>query len=336
MRDRSKRALSRVTDPRVEVPPKGLKRFAELLQQRRLREVPLPTADRRGRVRRAGPRRPRPKPPVGTIPSSLTLGNAICGLMSLAVSTGQLGLFSDATRLYIASALVFAGMLFDVLDGQAARRLRQSSNFGVQLDSLADAITFGAAPMFLLQAFDRFVPSPLLLAIGVGYACCAILRLAYFNTQTGVEDKHEGFSGLPSPAAAGTVAGVALAYAALPRWEGLLASFSPNLLPAIENLLHIAAPVMAVVAAGLMVSRIRYRHAANHTLKHGLVSVQLTLVAMAFAVAVIYIREFAVLLAFAAFAYVPPTLAALRPTPSKLRSKDGAAPGGTVSNPAEQ
>ena len=244
----------------------------------------------------------------------------------MAVSTGQVGAFSDATRLYVAAVLVFIGMLFDMCDGQVARRLRQSSNFGVQLDSLADAITFGAAPMFLLLAFDRFLPHSILLAIGGTYACCAILRLAYFNTQTGSEDKHEAFSGLPSPAAAGTVAGAALAYGALPRWTDLMFEVSSSMQYAVENTLHVLAPVMALIAAALMVSRIAYRHAANQTIKHGFVSVRLTLAAIAFVVAVIYIREFAVLLAFVAFAYSAPLAAALRQWPWRLRSKEVPAP----------
>ncbi len=112
-------------------------------------------------------------------------------------------------------------MLFDMLDGSAARLANQTSDFGAQLDSLCDAVSFGVAPAFMMLKLTHpkhhlmaslDVPPPfeysprLLWAIAVLFMVCAILRLARFNVETDDDDSHDCFSGLPSPAAAGIIA----------------------------------------------------------------------------------------------------------------------------------
>src|SRR5580704_7367107 len=96
------------------------------------------------------------------LPSLATLGNAICGFGSLYVaSLSPTSTSSDAwTSFFIknnfvaAAYLIFAVMLFDAIDGRLARFTRHTTDFGGQLDSLADVISFGAAPAFLaLQVF---------------------------------------------------------------------------------------------------------------------------------------------------------------------------------------
>jgi CDP-diacylglycerol--serine O-phosphatidyltransferase len=108
---------------------------------------------------------------------------------------------------YEAAAIgVFAAMVLDSLDGRVARMTNTQSAFGAQMDSLADMVSFGAAPALISYEwalkdlgrwgwFAAFV-----------YCACAALRLARFNVNTSVIDKRF-FQGLPSPAAAALVMG---------------------------------------------------------------------------------------------------------------------------------
>ncbi|MBS0317335.1 MAG: CDP-diacylglycerol--serine O-phosphatidyltransferase [Proteobacteria bacterium] len=101
---------------------------------------------------------------------------------------------------------VFAAMVLDSLDGRVARMTNTQSAFGEQMDSLADMVSFGAAPALIgyewaLKDLGRWG----WIAAFV-YCACAALRLARFNVNTGVVDKRY-FQGLPSPAAAALVTG---------------------------------------------------------------------------------------------------------------------------------
>lgn len=124
----------------------------------------------------------------------------------------------SGTRDYWDRALlmVAAAAILDALDGRAARLLRVSSPFGATLDSIADFVSFGLAPAFLLfrwkldhlELFGRSM-DPLGFMIAAFYALCAAIRLARF---TSMAKKGRGspwgphfFLGLPSPAAAGCV-----------------------------------------------------------------------------------------------------------------------------------
>ncbi|HSV45007.1 MAG TPA: CDP-diacylglycerol--serine O-phosphatidyltransferase [Ramlibacter sp.] len=109
-------------------------------------------------------------------------------------------------RFDLAAVGIFGAMVLDSLDGRVARMTNTQSAFGEQMDSLADMVSFGAAPA--LVAYEWALK-------GLGrwgwiaafvYCACAALRLARFNVNTGVVDKRY-FQGLPSPAAAALVAG---------------------------------------------------------------------------------------------------------------------------------
>ena len=145
------------------------------------------------------------------IPDLLTTANLCCGVASI--------LLASQGQLTIACWLVFAGAAFDVLDGLAARALGGGSELGKQLDSLADLVTFGVAPAFVVWTLasspvsflgswvaalaDRFM-SPELgqRQIMVGVAALLLVvascwRLARFNLDT---RQTSGFLGLPTPA----------------------------------------------------------------------------------------------------------------------------------------
>jgi CDP-diacylglycerol--serine O-phosphatidyltransferase len=121
---------------------------------------------------------------------------------------------------YMEAALaVFVAMVMDVLDGRVARLMKATSQFGVEFDSLADVVSFGVAPAFLLYAFAL---SELPRAAWFGaalFVICGALRLARFNVQTGTADKRF-FVGLPIPAAAGVAVStvIVLQSVELTRW----------------------------------------------------------------------------------------------------------------------
>src|SRR4029077_6068023 len=156
-----------------------------------------------------------------------TLGNAVCGFGAMYVAAfdaNNVGRDPVAQWLlsykFLAAAyLVFLAMVFDALDGRLARFARHTTDFGGQLDSLADVVSFGAAPAFLaLQVFknDWTTPLPfkltrLIWAIGALYFGCAAIRLARFNVSNEHGEQHHfSFLGLPSPGAAAVVAGFIL------------------------------------------------------------------------------------------------------------------------------
>lgn len=211
---------------------------------------------------------------IAVLPTLLTLGNAACGFGAITVAA-KLGPDSlpggppTAPDLVTAGLLVFAAMLFDVLDGSAARLTNSQSDIGAQLDSLCDAISFGVAPAFIMLQFVRHdhalvdsypvwfqYPSRLVWTIAALFVICAVLRLARFNVETDEEDTHEGFSGLPSPAAAALVVSFPFTMRELIRLHERDAAPVAWLVPAIVA----AMPVVTFLAAALMVSRLPYSH----------------------------------------------------------------------------
>ncbi len=198
---------------------------------------------------------------LAVLPTLLTLGNGVCGMASIAVATSALLDWTNEQQLFVAGLLIFGGMLFDALDGSAARMTGQSSEFGAQLDSLCDAITFGAAPAVLVWRFSDLMAHRVTWAIGVIFALCVLIRLARFNVETGEEDSHDGFDGLPSPAAAGTIAAFTIA---MPRLESLThVGHRPWVRNTAEWALTISesfVPLLAILLAYLMVSRFTYPH----------------------------------------------------------------------------
>ncbi|PID66484.1 MAG: CDP-diacylglycerol--serine O-phosphatidyltransferase [Gammaproteobacteria bacterium] len=112
-----------------------------------------------------------------------------------------------------AAICIFVAMLLDGMDGRIARLVGGESAFGEQYDSLSDLLSFGVAPAILIYQWSisstehiQWLPERLSWIIPFIYCACAALRLARFNTQIGKVDARF-FIGLPSPSAAGTVAG---------------------------------------------------------------------------------------------------------------------------------
>lgn len=218
--------------------------------------------------------------PVSMLPNMLTLANAGCGLLAISKAIDALtGDPAHFDRLLEAGCwLVFLAMVFDALDGRVARMTRSFSDFGAELDSLADAVTFGVAPAILAKVLlehEGYLHPRLHFLVAAAFSLMAILRLARFNLQSDHEEEsHSAFQGLPSPAAAGTLVATILMYLSLsgtievsdgrPTFvgkgigflpEGLREGLRTGLLPAVVVLL----PCLGL----LMVSRVRYAHLAS-------------------------------------------------------------------------
>ena len=218
---------------------------------------------RLGKGKRRKKRRKR-RIKLSVLPTLLTLGNGVCGLAAIAVAVSVALPWEEETKLLVAGVLIFGGMVFDALDGSAARMTGQESEFGAQLDSLCDAITFGVAPAVIVWRIgdSQALPFKLSWAIGVLFALCVLIRLARYNVETSQGDSHESFEGLPSPAAAGTIAAFAIAMPEIAAYANDLTYHEQvrSLATRVLNGSQFFMAVLALVLAYLMVSRYQYPH----------------------------------------------------------------------------
>jgi CDP-diacylglycerol--serine O-phosphatidyltransferase len=196
------------------------------------------------RDRLIDPRSPdrRPRKAAYALPTLFTAGNVFLGFYALLkVFQGAIAASQNAhtAQLHFQWAAIGIGIavFLDGLDGRIARMTNTVSDFGREMDSLADVITFGIAPAVLAFAWGvMFIEPPVdrisldqLWSAGYFFSflflLCGALRLARFNIQKNPIPKNPGkpdrkyFVGLPIPAAAGTVAGVVYAFGSTPlRW----------------------------------------------------------------------------------------------------------------------
>ena len=186
--------------------------------------------------RRRGDRRRHFRRGVYLLPSLFTVANLFCGYACVVYST----------RADFDTAALFLGiaMILDTLDGFVARLTTSSTAFGVELDSLADVVSFGLAPAILAFTWGLWPLKRLGWAAGILVVAAAAMRLARFNIQSSsaATDKRY-FVGMPSPAAASVIASTVYLYPV-----GL--QDRETALPALA---------MVLVPAFLMVSTIRFR-----------------------------------------------------------------------------
>jgi len=211
--------------------------------------------------------------PIAVLPALVTLGNAVCGFLSIAIvaKSPSVATPEGLVPFMVAGYLIYLAMVFDGLDGRVARFARVTSDFGGQLDSLSDAISFGAAPALLAyRMFFDMVPNNAIaghsfpfyrvaVAMGAAYFGCAILRLARFNVENvHDEEAHLSFRGLPSPAAAGAVTSLCIL---------ILSLWQDHEYTAFANGLLWTMPVVLLAAGLLMVSTVRYIHLINQLVR---------------------------------------------------------------------
>lgn len=143
------------------------------------------------------PKKRKPKRGIYVFPSILTIGSVYCGFYALIKS---FNLKWETAGLWI----IFAAIL-DTLDGRIARLTKTSSDFGKELDSLADAISFGVVPSIILYNYSLKEMGRAGILLTFLYLTCGIIRLARFNTLLPNISKAY-FVGLPIPASASFIA----------------------------------------------------------------------------------------------------------------------------------
>ncbi len=208
---------------------------------------------------------------IAVFPTLFTLGNLVCGFFAVVVAarvdapTSLAMEATDLSNVAFSAWLIFVAMIFDGLDGYVARLSRATSDFGAQLDSLCDVVSFGVAPAFLLVKICprfAFLHREAVWIIAASFAACAALRLARFNVETGDDDSHLYFTGLPSPAGAASIAGFAIMFYTLQKSEQRPV-FADEIYVALQTVL----PFFAILVALLMVSRIPYPHVVNQVFR---------------------------------------------------------------------
>ncbi len=212
---------------------------------------------------------------VALLPSVFTIANLFCGWACVI----------HAMRGDLSTAAPFIGIaiVLDMLDGRIARMTGTSSDFGVQLDSLADLISFGMAPAILTFQWGLIPLGRLGWAAGFVFVTAAALRLARFNIQAASDKRY--FVGMPSPAAAAVPAATVFYFSGgLQTYEQALPALAVVLVPAL-----------------LMVSTIRFRSFKSIDL--GIRRSYRGLIALAVLIAAVVARPHEVLLLMA-YAYL--------------------------------
>ncbi len=185
---------------------------------------------------------------VYVIPTSLTVLNLFFGFRCMVYSTRALQAITDQRGDlaidYFESACIslFLAALFDTFDGLIARALGAASEFGKEYDSLADVVTFGAAPALLVYAWGLRILGNLGGGIAFLFLVAVSLRLARFNVMTGKTD-YRYFVGLPSPAGALTIAAIV--------------NYAPT--PVLDRRFAVVMLILTAAVAFAMVSPVRYR-----------------------------------------------------------------------------
>jgi CDP-diacylglycerol--serine O-phosphatidyltransferase len=182
------------------------------------------------------------KPPVNkriAVPSFFTLMNLFSGFLAIiAIADG------DLTK---GAWLIMTAGMFDVFDGIMARLANAYSDFGIELDSLSDIVSFGVAPSFLIYNFTLFELGNLGLLISAIPPLCGAVRLARFNVNARLDARSDVFIGLPIP----SVAIIIIAFYLIFHDEIQLFDFFKN------GINSVVIPMVVIVSL-LMVSSIEF------------------------------------------------------------------------------
>ncbi|MEM7448796.1 MAG: CDP-diacylglycerol--serine O-phosphatidyltransferase [Myxococcota bacterium] len=146
------------------------------------------------------------------LPNLFTLSSVFCGFYAVLVCSEH----ASQEDLFRASVLILFAMFFDTIDGRVARLTKTQSAIGVQLDSLADVISFGVAPAVLVYRWSLFASSELGIGACFLYVSCGTIRLARYNvlamSDSGAPKQPSKYVfGLPIPAAAGILISLVVA-----------------------------------------------------------------------------------------------------------------------------
>jgi CDP-diacylglycerol---serine O-phosphatidyltransferase len=185
------------------------------------------------------------------IPNGLTLSNLLFGFLSIGATS--LGDYQNA------AIFILIGMMFDSMDGWTARKMGVETNFGKELDSLADIVTFGAAPAMLIFGTTFSNLGLIGLLIAGTFPVFGAIRLARFNIDTETTSKNY-FTGVPITAAGGIIALLSLfnyiiPQAALSAVYMLLCILMVSRIP-VPSLKEVPIPKYTVIITMLLISLI--------------------------------------------------------------------------------
>lgn len=182
------------------------------------------------------------------LPSLVTLGSVFCAFLSIAFVFKSQGVTGDENLKYLmyGALAIIGSIIFDTFDGKVARLTHTSTKFGMELDSLADGVSFGFAPAVLIYGFALHNAGIFGLIASFLFAAGALLRLARFNIEAPDEGVQTYFKGIPAPGGASCIAAIVIA--AIHSDFTLTTAFELNTLAFI------------VIAIGLlMVSTVKYK-----------------------------------------------------------------------------
>lgn len=200
------------------------------------------------------------------MPTTLTICNSLCGfgaiLYTLHAYTVEKELIPQV--LALSACIVLVAMVFDALDGFAARLFNAASMHGMQMDSLADMVTFGVAPAVIVAVMahslkdlkgNAFYFVWIMCAVYLG---CAALRLATYNVHAILNKKSsDKFNGLPSPGAAAAVCSLVIFFNSFSAEHAFIVKFLP--IYKHEFIIKLL-PIYTGMLGLLMVSKVKYIH----------------------------------------------------------------------------
>jgi len=248
------------------------------------------------------------------LPTTLTICNSLCGFGAILYSFHVYALQEElAPKILALSACIILGaMFFDVLDGFTARLFNAASMHGMQMDSLADMVTFGVAPAVLVSVMahkmlelqgNSYYFVWLMSAVYLG---CAALRLATYNVHAMLDKKSSAkFSGLPSPGAAAAVCSLIIYYSTLENTDTRLIYYFP---------------IYAAVLGFLMVSPVKYVHMGKAII-NARKSRKKMLVILAYVVIFFYKPAITAVVTVNLYVLIPPLLALIKLPFKMLKTK---------------
>ena len=185
------------------------------------------------------------------VPSLFTCGNMSCGYLSVMSSID-----GDFTK---AAWLLILAIVCDMMDGRIARLTKTASEFGIQLDSLSDLVSFGVAPSVMMYQLVLNSMGKIGMAVAVLFVLCSGLRLAKFNVQAKNGVIHASFVGLPTPASAGLLISFVLSYElfVVEPTQSLTFKTIPLLMKNMPIFFK-TMPVVMIILSWLMVSNVPY------------------------------------------------------------------------------
>ena len=197
--------------------------------------------------KRTKSRRIRLEKTLFLLPNMVTLASLVCAFYAMVIATSA----QQQDAYFRAATFIILAMFCDTLDGRVARMTKTQSAFGLQLDSLADVVSFGVAPALLMYNYQLVRLGSLGMLVCCAYLACGAVRLARFNVistdPSGAPAKPGKYIvGLPIPGAAAVLVAVVVAGAAAGG------------LPSDGSAAHAVAGIMAFVSF-LMVSSLNFR-----------------------------------------------------------------------------